>query len=120
MGEQQTDAEKRLQAVTEAVILWRDRPGGDIGLAISLSSILDIEKPEPPASAALGRVRDLHTRVLRMEALVCAHCGCGWPCDTIRALDGHCPRCPHHVHSEFCGVTAGINQCACTGNVIPV
>ncbi|MCX4911851.1 hypothetical protein [Streptomyces sp. NBC_00878] len=49
-------AEKRLQAVTEAVILWRDRPGGDIGLAIALAGILDIEQPEPPASAALVRV----------------------------------------------------------------
>ena len=63
------------------------------------------------AEAAIDRVRALHTRVLRMEALVCAHCGHVWPCDTIRALDdtqltpavakpgadGHCPRCPHPV-----------------------
>lgn len=49
-------AEKRVQAVTEAVVLWRDRPGGDIGLAIALAGILDIEQPEPPASAALVRV----------------------------------------------------------------
>jgi hypothetical protein len=56
MPEQQTTAEKRLQAVTEAVVLWRDRPGGDVGLAIALAGILDIEQPEPPASAALVRV----------------------------------------------------------------
>jgi hypothetical protein len=54
--QQQTDAEKRLQAVTEAVILWRDRPGGDVGLAIALAGILDTEKPEPPAATALVRV----------------------------------------------------------------
>jgi hypothetical protein len=52
----QTDAEKRIQAITEAVILWRDRPGGDIGLAISLANILDTEQPEPPAATALVRV----------------------------------------------------------------
>lgn len=40
------------------------------------------------AEAAIERVRALHTRVLRMEALVCARCGHDWPCDTIRALDG--------------------------------
>lgn len=54
--EEQMTAEKRLQAVTEAVVLWRDRPGGDVGLAIALAGILDIEQPEPPASAALVRV----------------------------------------------------------------
>lgn len=56
MTEQQTTAEKRLQAITEAVVLWRDRPGGDVGLAIALADILDAEQPEPPASAALVRV----------------------------------------------------------------
>ncbi|MCI3279141.1 hypothetical protein [Streptomyces cylindrosporus] len=54
--EEQQTAEKRLQAVTEAVVLWRDRPGGDVGLAIALAGILDIEQPEPPASAALVRI----------------------------------------------------------------
>ncbi|MCW2899636.1 MAG: hypothetical protein JWO67_1901 [Streptosporangiaceae bacterium] len=49
-------AEARIQAVTEATVMWRDRPGGDIGLAIALAGILDTEKPEPPASAALVRV----------------------------------------------------------------
>lgn len=49
-------AQKRLEAVTEAVILWRDRPGGDVGLAISLASILDTTEPEPPAATALVRV----------------------------------------------------------------
>ncbi len=44
--------------------------------------------PEPPVDRQTARVRALHTRVLRMEALVCAHCGHTWPCDTIRALDG--------------------------------
>jgi hypothetical protein len=53
----QTDAEKRIQAITEAVILWRDRPGAaDVGLAISLAGILDTEQPEPPAATALVRV----------------------------------------------------------------
>jgi hypothetical protein len=50
------EAEKRIQAVTEATVMWRDRPGGDIGLAIALAGILDLEQPEPPASAALVRV----------------------------------------------------------------
>jgi hypothetical protein len=49
-------AENRLQAITEAVILWRDRPGGDVGLAIALAGILDAEQPEPPAATALVRV----------------------------------------------------------------
>ncbi|MFE3169309.1 hypothetical protein [Streptomyces sp. NPDC059224] len=40
------------------------------------------------AEDAIERVRDLHASVLRMEALVCAHCGHAWPCDTVRALDG--------------------------------
>jgi hypothetical protein len=46
------------------------------------------KEPEPPVDRQTARVRALHTRVLRMEALVCAHCGHTWPCDTIRALDG--------------------------------
>lgn len=49
-------SEKRLQAITETVVLWRDRPGGDVGLAIALAGILDTEQPEPPAAAALVRV----------------------------------------------------------------
>jgi hypothetical protein len=50
-------AEKRVQAITEAVILWRDRPGAaDVGLAINLAGILDTEQPEPPAATALVRV----------------------------------------------------------------
>jgi hypothetical protein len=49
-------AQKRLEAVTEAVVLWRDRPGGEVGLAISLASILDTTEPEPPAATALVRV----------------------------------------------------------------
>ncbi|KPC91158.1 hypothetical protein ADL27_31855, partial [Streptomyces sp. NRRL F-6602] len=52
----QTTAEQRLQAITEAVVLWRDRPNGDIGLAIALARILDTEQPEPPAATALVRV----------------------------------------------------------------
>jgi len=52
----QEASEKRLQAVHETVTLWRDRPGGDVGLAIALSGILDTTQPEPPASAALVRV----------------------------------------------------------------
>ena len=50
------DAVRRLEAVTEAVILWRDRPGGDVGLAIALAGILDTEAPEPPAAKALVNV----------------------------------------------------------------
>lgn len=47
------------------------------------------EEPTPasPAEAAAERVRALHTRVLRMEALVCGHCGHTWPCPTTRALN---------------------------------
>lgn len=56
MTDNQKTAEQRLKAVTEAVVLWRDRPGGDVGLAIALAGILDTEQPEPPASAALVRV----------------------------------------------------------------
>ena len=46
-------AEARLQALTEAVVLWRDRPNRDVGLAIALGSILDADKPEPPAATAV-------------------------------------------------------------------
>ncbi|MEU2426930.1 hypothetical protein ABZ619_38960 [Streptomyces sp. NPDC007851] len=47
---------RRLDAIREAVVLWRDRPSGDVGLAVALAGILDTEQPEPPASAALVRV----------------------------------------------------------------
>lgn len=50
------EAEQRVAAITEAAILWRDRPGGDVGLAIALAGILDTEQPVPPAAAALVRV----------------------------------------------------------------
>lgn len=43
------------------------------------------------AEAVVDRVRTLHTRVLRMEALVCAHCGTAWPCPTTQALDQPVP-----------------------------
>lgn len=56
MDVRQGAAEKRLEALTEALVLWRDRPGGDVGLALALSRILDAEQPEPPASTALVRV----------------------------------------------------------------
>ncbi|MFJ8677272.1 hypothetical protein [Streptomyces sp. NPDC093589] len=46
----------RVQAITEATVMWRDRPGGDVGLAIALAGILDTERPEPQASTALVRV----------------------------------------------------------------
>jgi hypothetical protein len=49
-------AQQRVEALTEAVVLWRDRPGGDVGLAIALAGILDTEKPDPPAATALVRV----------------------------------------------------------------
>lgn len=48
-------AHARLEAIREAVVVWRDRPGGDVGLAIALAGILDAEQPEPPAAAALVR-----------------------------------------------------------------
>jgi len=43
------------------------------------------------AEATLAAARALHTRALRMEALVCARCGGTWPCATIRALDEAAP-----------------------------
>jgi hypothetical protein len=55
LRERAEKAEARIQALTEATILWRDRPGGDIGLAIALSSILNTDKPEPPAATAVIR-----------------------------------------------------------------
>lgn len=48
--------QRRVHALTEATVMWRDRPGGDVGLAMALANILDLEQPEPPASAALVRV----------------------------------------------------------------
>jgi hypothetical protein len=58
-------AEARIQAITEATVMWRDRPGGDVGLAIALAGILDLEQPEPPASAALVRVLNECDRIER-------------------------------------------------------
>jgi hypothetical protein len=49
-------AQQWVEALTEAVVLWRNRPGGDVGLAIALSGILDTDKPDPPAATALVRV----------------------------------------------------------------
>ncbi|WP_033307367.1 hypothetical protein RFN58_07010 [Streptomyces iakyrus] len=43
------------------------------------------------AEAAIARARALHARVLRMEALTCAHCGQAWPCPTVRVLDEPAP-----------------------------
>lgn len=58
-----------IQALTEAVILWRDRPGGDIGLAIALSSILDAEQPDQPAATAIVRVLRECDRLERASVL---------------------------------------------------
>jgi hypothetical protein len=58
-------AEERIQALTEATVMWRDRPGGDVGLAIALAGILDTEKPEPPAATALVRVLSECDRIER-------------------------------------------------------
>jgi hypothetical protein len=89
---------KQLKAITEATILWRDRTAGDIGLAIALAGILDAEKPEPPATAAVARVRKLHKPMQRGAATTCRECS-GWdgdrcrgvvapyPCATISALE---------------------------------
>jgi len=56
LGERAGAAEARVQAITEATAMWRDRPGGDVGLAIALAGILDTDQPEPPSAAALVRV----------------------------------------------------------------
>lgn len=63
-------AEQRIQAVTEATILWRDRPGGDVGLAIALAGILDSGQPDPPAATALVRVLAECDRIEREHARV--------------------------------------------------
>lgn len=90
---------EKLTAITEATILWRDRTAGDIGLAIALAGILDTDKPEPPATAAVARVRKLHRPMRRGAITTCRECS-GWdgyrcrgvvapyPCATISALDG--------------------------------
>ncbi|OMI34350.1 hypothetical protein [Streptomyces sparsogenes] len=87
----------KLKAITEATILWRDRTAGDVGLAIALAGILDAEAPEPPATAALARVRKLHRPVLYTDPVdgqrsqQCAHCSDHapvlYPCDTVRAIE---------------------------------
>jgi hypothetical protein len=91
---------RKLKAITEATILWRDRTAGDVGLAIALASILDADKPEPPATAAVARVRKLHHPMRRGAITTCRECS-GWdghrcrgvvvpyPCDTISALEGN-------------------------------
>ncbi|MFF2383785.1 hypothetical protein [Streptomyces sp. NPDC058108] len=89
---------KRLKAITEATILWRDRTAGDVGLAIALTGILDADKPESPATAAVARVRKLHQPMQRGAITTCRECS-GWdghrcrgvvspyPCATISALE---------------------------------
>lgn len=94
---------KKLKAITEAAILWRDRTAGDIGLAIALAEILDAEAPEPPATAALARVRKLHRSVTHLGQKWCVECSVlrstgpraeEWvafiphPCPTLDALEG--------------------------------
>lgn len=91
---------KKLKAITEATILWRDRTAGDVGLAIALAGILDAEAPEPPATAAVARVRKLHHPMRRGAITTCRECS-GWdghrcrgvvvpyPCDTVSALEGN-------------------------------
>jgi hypothetical protein len=94
---------KKLKAITEATILWRDRTAGDIGLAIALAGILDTEAPEPPATAALARVRKLHRSITHLGQKWCAECSVRrstgprdeeWvafiphPCPTLDALAG--------------------------------
>lgn len=94
---------KKLKAITEATILWRDRTAGDIGLAIALGAILDAEAPEPPATAAVARVRKLHRPVTHLGQRWCAECSVRrstgpraeewvayipYPCPTIDALEG--------------------------------
>jgi hypothetical protein len=92
-----TPAEKRLQAITEAVILWRDRPGGDVGLAIALAGILDAEQPEPPAATALVRVlRECD----RIERAVRAN-------PTNRDFDGAYLACLRHIREAAQPSTCG-------------
>ncbi|MBH0246607.1 hypothetical protein I3W98_33140, partial [Streptomyces cavourensis] len=94
---------EKLKAITEATILWRDRTAGDIGLAIALAGILDTEAPEPPATAALARVRKLHRPLAHLGQKWCAECSVRrstgprteeWvafiphPCPTLDALEG--------------------------------
>ncbi|MFD7861837.1 hypothetical protein [Streptomyces sp. NPDC059783] len=55
------------------------------------------------AEVIIARVRDLHTRVLRMEALVCACCGHTWPCPTARALDEQQPTTTEAGPTCICG-----------------
>lgn len=80
-------AQERLDALTEAVVLWRDRPGGDVGLAISLASILDTTEPEPPAATALVRVLKECDRIERAVK--------GNPTD--RDFDGAYLACLRHI-----------------------
>lgn len=92
-------AEKRLHAVTEAVVLWRDRPGGDVGLAIALAGILDLEQPEPPASAALVRVLrecDQIERAVRAQP-------------TNPDFDGAYLACLKHIREAAGPVSAGVD-----------
>ncbi|MFD5940308.1 hypothetical protein [Streptomyces griseus] len=94
---------EKLKAITEATILWRDRTAGDIGLAIALAGILDTEAPEPPATAALARVRKLHYPLTHLGQKWCAECsvrrstgprteeGMAFiphPCPTLDTLEG--------------------------------
>lgn len=85
---QEKTAGEKLKAITEATILWRDRTAGDIGLAIALAGILDTDIPEPPATAAVARVRKLHEPMWRGGATTCRECCAPYPCATVGALEG--------------------------------
>lgn len=57
-------AQTRLRAIHEAVLLWRDQTAGDIGLAIALGRILDTDQPEP---AAVPELRKAHREMAQLR-----------------------------------------------------
>ena len=62
--------ERKLQAIVEATVLWRDRPGGDVGLAVALASILDSEQPDAPTVTAMVReLREAQRKVKRLDQM---------------------------------------------------
>lgn len=71
---------------------------------------------DPLVEATVKRVSALCWPWRRLQRL---HVELGIDLRTPQPDREKCPRCSHPTHREFCGITKGIEQCACTGDTIP-
>jgi hypothetical protein len=97
MEKTMTDVTDRLDAIQATVNNHKKAPGGVYGPGSDVAFLLGLARKQ---QAALEAVRKLHPRTCEINGdstdcneskcpmLVCGPCGEGWPCPTIRALDG--------------------------------